>query len=303
MAASFLSPETGAVLLAALRENSPGHGAAELHLRAALDEATGHPGRLLRARLIYTALRTHGVDESAALQFACAIEYYHVASLLLDDLPAMDDASLRRGRECVHRVHGEATAILASLALINRAYALIGFALADQPFGLRVRATACLDAALGTAGIIGGQARDLRYGEGRPSAREVSAIALGKTGALFTLSVYLPGLFAQPGDEERHRLKALCVYWGLAYQAADDVQDVLSNPAVAGKTTGRDRALARPNLAAAVGLGEARRRVVRLGGLAERTLARLQALDSRWSYLGEFQDVVFASVLARESAA
>lgn len=303
MAASFLSPEIGSVLTAALRENSPGHGAVEAHLAAALNEATSHPGRLLRARLIYTALLQHGTDDMAARQFACAIEYYHVASLLLDDLPCMDDATVRRGRECVHRVHGDATAILAALALINRAYALIGFALADQPFGLRLRATACLDAALGTAGIVGGQARDLRYGEGRPSAQEVAAIALGKTGALFTLSVYLPALFAQPGETERHLLKALCVYWGIAYQAADDLQDVLSNSAVAGKSTGRDRALARPNLVAAVGVGEARRRLDRLAGLAERTLARLRALDPRWAYLGEFQDVVFATLLARQTAA
>jgi len=292
-----------ASLLEALRENSPGLSAVEPHLRAALTGATTNPGRLLRARLVYRAALAHGLDDADAAQLACAIEYYHLASLLLDDLPCTDNADTRRGLPCTHRVHGDATAILAALALINRAYTLVGFALSHLPAGLRLRAQACLDAALGTAGIIGGQARDLRFSASDRSAREVSAIAAGKTGALLSLAIYFPALLADPSDTELHHLKALCLYWGLAYQASDDLHDVLSHPAASDKTTGRDRALTRPNLALALGIPATRSRLHRLARQASSTLEKLSAFHPRWAYLGEFQHAFLAPVLARAAAA
>ena len=290
-------------LIEALRENSPGLSAVEPHLRAALTDATANPGRLLRARLVHRAALAHGLDDADACQLACAIEYYHLASLLLDDLPCMDNADTRRGRPCIHRLHGEASTILSALALINRAYTLVGFALSHLPSGLRLRAQACLDAALGTTGIIGGQARDLRFVESDRSAREVSAIAAGKTGALLSLAIYFPALLADPSDTELHHLKALCLYWGLAYQASDDLHDVLGSPATTDKTTGRDRALTRPNLALALGVPAARRRLHRLARQATSTLARLSSASPRWQYLAEFQAAFLAPVLAREAAA
>ncbi len=292
-----------ASLLEALRENSPGHSAVEPHLRAALDDATAHPGRLLRARLVHRAALAHGLSESDALALACAVEYYHLASLLLDDLPCMDNADTRRGLPCTHRVHGDATAILAALALINRAYTLAAFSLAQLPAGLRLRAHATLDAALGTAGILGGQSRDLRFAHSDRSAREVAAIAAGKTGSLLTLAIYLPALLADPSSAELHHLKALCLYWGLAYQASDDLHDVLSHPAASDKTTGRDRALTRPNLALALGVPAARRRLHRLARQATTTLKRLSSSSPRWQYLADFQTAFLTPVLAREAAA
>ncbi|MGC4074571.1 MAG: polyprenyl synthetase family protein [Nibricoccus sp.] len=290
-------------IIESLRENSPGLAALEPHLAAALTEATAHPGRLLRPRLVHRAALTHGLSDAGALQLACAIEYYHLASLLLDDLPCMDNADTRRGRPCIHRIHGESTAILSALALINRAYALVGFALSHSPAGLRLRAHACLDAALGTAGIIGGQARDLRFSESDRSAREVSIIAAGKTGALLSLAVYFPALLADPSDAELHHLKALCLYWGLAYQASDDLHDVLAGTATTDKTTGRDRMLTRPNLALALGVPAARRRIQRLAGQATSTLHRLSAINPRWEYLAGFQSAFIAPLLSRGAAA
>lgn len=297
------SVSTDALLIQALRENSPGHSAVEPHLRAALTDATANPGRLLRARLVLRSSLTHGLDETDATQLACAVEYYHLASLLLDDLPCMDNADTRRGLPCTHRVHGDATAILAALALINRAYTLAAFALSHLPAGLRLRAHAILDAALGAAGILGGQARDLRFAASDRSAREVAAIAAGKTGALLTLAIYLPALLADPSATELHHLKALCLYWGLAYQASDDLHDLLSNAATSGKTTGRDRALARPNLALALGIPAARHRLHRLARQASSTLEKLSAFHPRWSYLADFQNAFLAPILAREAAA
>ena len=291
-------------LVAALIEHAPTGPHAEPHLHAAITEAVARPGKLVRARLLLATIRAHGIDDETGLALATAVEYFHLSSLLLDDLPCMDDAVTRRGHVCAHRVHGEATAILAALAFINRAYALVGFALATQPGAIRLQAQACLDACLGSAGLVGGQARDLRFSSSDRSAREASRIALGKTGALLWLGLLFPALLAGPDREERRTLEALCIYWGLAFQALDDVQDVLATSIDAGKTTGRDRALVRPNLAVALGVPSARRRIHRLLAQAESRLDVLQQLRPAWGYLEQFQRYLseVAAPIAGETA-
>lgn len=275
-------------LCAALIENSPAAAATDARLRGTLDFAAKTPGKLIRARLVLAAAGAHGFEPGPAERLACAVEYFHIASLMLDDLPCMDDADTRRGQPCAHRVYGEASTILGALAFINRAYALAGFAFAAYPAEIRMRATACLDACLGPAGLTGGQAADLSFAESDRSARAVSSIASRKTGALFWLAVYFPALLAAPSAGELRALKALCIYWGLAYQAADDLQDVLLNAFETGKTTGRDRALNRPNLAHAIGVDAAQARVGRLLGQARRAVGRLETVSPRWGYLGGF---------------
>jgi geranylgeranyl diphosphate synthase, type II len=237
---------------------------------------------------VLAGARRHGLPGALALQLACAVEYFHASSLLLDDLPCMDDATLRRGQSCVHRVHGEATAILASLALINRAHVLVGFAYAAYPPVVRVQAALLLDDALGVSGLVGGQARDLRFGEGETGRREIGRIAAAKTGALFKLALVLPALAAEPAVQEFRLLKALALYWGQWFQACDDMKDVLATPASAGKDTRRDRALARPNLVHALGPVAARRRIARLEAQIERARQRLQQHGPQWEYLGQF---------------
>ncbi len=276
-------------LLAALLEHAPVSPRMETGLRAAIDEAVRRPGKLVRGRLAWETVTAHGLDEESGLTLATAVEYFHAASLLLDDLPCMDNAVARRGHLCVHRVHGEATAIMAALALINRAYALVGFAFATQPGAVRLQAQACVDACLGTAGLVGGQARDLRFSASARTAREVSRVAIEKTGAMFWLALLLPALLTAPTGAERRALEALCVYWGLAYQAADDLQDLLASAEETGKTGGRDRLLGRPNLAAAIGVPATRGRIDRLLGQAARTIDKLVEVREAWSYLEEFQ--------------
>lgn len=286
-----------------LRANNPAGPQTEPHLAAVLADTTGNPGRLVRPQLVYLGGVRHGLHPAEAEHLACAIEYYHAASLLLDDLPCMDNASLRRGRPCAHRVHGEASALLAALALINRANALAQRAFAAQPDAVRQRALAGLDGCLGPAGLVGGQARDLRFAESAHTAREVAAIALAKTGALLWLALCLPALPAAPGPAEWRGLKALSVYWGLAFQAADDLRDVTCATAQTGKTANRDSALRRPNLAHALGLAAARRRLARLLRLAAGALARLQGEGPRWDYLAAFHAAVFAGLMTEATRA
>lgn len=285
----FSSDEARRKITDALLEHAPTGPLAEGSLHAAVTEAVARPGKLVRARLVLATTTAHGLDEEMGLTLAVAVEYFHLASLLLDDLPCMDNAMTRRGRPCTHVVHGDATALLAALAFINRAYALVGFTLATQPGVIRIQVQACLDACLGTAGLLGGQARDLRFAASDRSAAEVSRIAIGKTGAMLWLGLLLPSILAAPVREERRALEALCVYWSLAFQALDDVQDVLATSVEAGKTTGRDRDLTRPNLAMAIGVPETFRRIARLLAQAERRLASLTAIRPAWGYLEEFQ--------------
>lgn len=251
-------------LVSALIENAPLHAKGEAHLRAA-------------------------VAEAAALGLACAVEYFHTASLLLDDLPCMDDATLRRGRPCAHRVHGEATAILAALAFINRAHALCGAAFAGSTRDVRLAALACVDACLGPAGLLDGQAHDLRFAESAGGARTVGRIAALKTAGLFQLTLLLPALAGPTTAAEWAALRRVSLYWGLAYQAADDLADVLSAEANAGKTTGRDRIRRRPNLALELGVSPARGRIARLVAQGAGAVARLTTGSARWNFLAEAQ--------------
>lgn len=283
-------------LLEALRDFAPLTAHMEPHLEAAITQATGETGKLVRARLTAATARAGGLDETEALQLACGVEYFHTASLLLDDLPCMDNADTRRGRPCAHREHGDATAILAALALINRAYTLVGFAFAGREAPVRLQALACVDACLGPSGLVGGQAADLRYAEGPGGARTTGRIAAAKTGSLFWLSVYLPALAGSPSETERRDLKELCIYWGLAFQAMDDLGDLMRSSAEAGKSTGRDSALTRPNLALAIGAPAARARVARLARLAGAASARVARRGERWGFLRKFHEDHFEFV-------
>lgn len=292
-------PAWASRLQRALLENCPIVPRMEPHLRAVIEETAGNPGRMIRARLALVAGEVHGLGAAAAEQLACAVEFYHAASLLLDDLPCMDDAALRRGRPCAHVVHGEATAILAALAFVNRANALLGSAFAAQPAIVRLQALAGVDGCLGPAGLVGGQARDLRFADSACTTREIGVVAQGKTGALLWLSVCLPALPAAPAAAEWRELKALCVYWGLAYQVTDDLSDVIESTGESGKTSNRDDSLRRPNLALALGVEAAQRRLAQLLRQAGRTLVRLEAHHERWRYLGEFHRTVLAAAAGK----
>ncbi|PTY08652.1 hypothetical protein DB347_03490 [Opitutaceae bacterium EW11] len=295
------SPES-VRLRKALREHAPISPRTEPALRAAIEYVLSAPGSLSRAQLVMAAGRAHGLPASEVEQLACAVEYYHVASLIMDDLPCMDDADTRRGQPSLHRAHGQATALLTSLALVNRAYSLVAFTFAPHPVIARMQAQSVLDGCLGTTGILDGQARDLNFAASPRAITEASRVALGKTVSLFSLAVFLPALLVDPDPRERAQLKALCVYWGLAYQALDDLRDVLSHPTEIGKPTQRDRELARPNLACLSGVAFAQRRLRRLLGQAERAAGRLAGWNPRWSYLQAFQQAVFDGA-AREALA
>jgi geranylgeranyl pyrophosphate synthase len=216
---------------------------------------------------------------------ACGIEYLHTASLVFDDLPAMDDARMRRGAACTHVVHGEAVATLAALALVNRGYAMIWQGISDANPQRRALAGEWVDGRLGIGGVIGGQAYDLGGWRGDQSAAEVSEVAARKTGDLLRLTLVLPAIVGRGTPREIQVLDRLALLRGLAYQAADDLKDVIASELESGKTAGRDEALGRPNLVLAEGLPSAWRRFRRLSDTGDRVQAALPGPAERWLML------------------
>jgi geranylgeranyl pyrophosphate synthase len=283
----------------ALIAHAPTTAGAADALRGAIEDAVSRPGHLTRAALVVEAATAHHMPRNRAEQLACAVEYWHLASLVLDDLPCMDDAKERRGRPCTHQRFGEATAILTSLALINRAYTLVQSVFATKPLTIRRQAIALVDRVLGPFGLVGGQAHDLAFALGEKKPRETGRIAWQKTGTLLWLCVALPSLWSKSSARTRRALRRLSVYWGLAYQGIDDLRDVLSSSIAAGKTSQRDATLNRPNLALALGVPAAHQRVQRLLALAARSIDDLTQRDPRYRYLSRWHVQVF---VARELA-
>ncbi len=274
-------------LQAALERNVSLSGTTEHALARVIRDAVSHPGSLFRARLTLETSAALGLAAGQAESLACIVEYYHLASLLLDDLPCMDDASERRGRICPHLIHGEAPVILGSIALITRAYALLGGLLASAPVATQREAVAMVEERLGTTGILNGQAVDLATAD-RKGRRSAPWVAMRKTVPLIALAFGLPALLAGSDRTEGMRLRRLAVYWGLAYQAMDDFKDVWGAPEETGKTAQRDASLDRPNASVEMGALRARRYLFRLLRLAEETVSLLVAERAALAFLKPF---------------
>jgi geranylgeranyl diphosphate synthase type II len=262
------------------------HGT-ERHLAGALRDTLQHPGSMVRAELAFRIACAFGLADHRAEHLAIAIEYFHTASLLFDDLPAMDDARLRRGMPCVHQVYGESAAMLAALGLINRAYALVWKSVAGLVPDVQADALGYLERYLGITGLLNGQSQDLHYGHLAHSVRDPQMVAIGKTVSLIRLSLVLPAIVAQARSEEFRLLDRLAKFWGLSYQTLDDLKDVLHSEEAHGKTGARDAHLDRPNLALSIGIEESFERIDRLMSLGNRVIARLTRRRERLGFLRE----------------
>ncbi len=239
---------------------------AETALHALVDSWTDAPSRLveavayslfaggkrLRPALALGACELICGDDSAALPAACALEMVHTYSLIHDDLPAMDDDDLRRGRPTSHRMFGEATAILAGDALLTMAFEAA--AATGNPAVVTELARAA-----GIAGMVGGQQMDMEA-EGRDvTLAELRGIHACKTGALIRCAVRCGAL---AGNAASAQLEALSLYGehlGLAFQIADDLLDVTGDAAKLGKKTGADAAHVKATYPALLGVDEAQR--------------------------------------------
>jgi geranylgeranyl pyrophosphate synthase len=251
----------------------PGTG----RLRDAMRYSVLGAGKRLRPTLVYLTGESLGAPPERLDAPAAAVELIHVYSLVHDDLPAMDDDDLRRGRPTCHRAYDEATAILVGDALQALAFAV----LANEPMAgttpqVRLEMIRLLARAAGTGGMAGGQALDLAAVGRELSMAAVENMHRRKTGALIECSVLLGALAAGVrAGEELTALRQFGAEVGLAFQIQDDILDVEGDPRRLGKSTGADAALAKPTYPSTVGLDTARARARELRNAAVTALAPL----------------------------
>jgi len=258
---------------AALARVLPSEQQPPLELHRAMRYAVLGGGKRLRPLLAYAAGHALGVDGPELDAPACAVELIHAYSLVHDDLPAMDDDALRRGRPTCHVVYGEAMAILAGDALQALAFEI----LAHDPHTDATRALdmlRVLGRACGAEGMAGGQALDLAAVGRKLTLAELEHMHACKTGALIRTAVRLGALTAGADANALDALDRYAGAVGLAFQVRDDILDVEGESAVIGKTAGKDAAADKPTFPSIIGLEASRARLAELIATALQAIAR-----------------------------
>ena len=222
-------------------------------------------GKRIRPTLVYAAAQAlghkgHGTDLD---HVACALEMIHTYSLVHDDLPAMDDDDLRRGRPSCHKAFNEATAILAGDALQAWAFEL----LADAPgfnAAQRVALIKSLAKAAGLQGMVGGQAMDIAATNSNVNLQQLQSMHAFKTGAIIRAALAMGGIAANASAEQLSALDTYGTHIGLAFQVVDDILDVEGNAETLGKTQGKDSKANKPTYVSLMGLDGAKKESQRL---------------------------------------
>ena len=252
-------------------------------------------GKRLRPVLVLTAGEAVGGKTADLMPTACALEMIHTYSLIHDDLPAMDDDDLRRGRPTCHKAFGEAVAILAGDALLTQAFIVLA---ANAPAGDVARQMRVIQEVAGAAGtveaLIGGQVADIENEKKSVDAATLDYIHRSKTGALLRTSVVVGGIIAGADANQLAILKKYGQQIGLAFQVADDILDVTSTSEAMGKTPGKDQAAQKATYPAVHGLEASKKRARELVDEAVETAKLLGPSAYRLQQISRF-------VIARQS--
>lgn len=232
-------------------------------------------GKRIRPIVSIAAAETCGAAIEPLLVHLCALELIHTYSLVHDDLPALDNDDLRRGRKTTHVVYGEAMAILVGDALLTEAFSWLARPLVPIEPARQLRAIAEVSAAIDSTGMIGGQVADIVAERSHEASddhdallRELDFIHRNKTGKLFTASLLLGGLLGGASEQHLDALRNYGNALGLAFQIVDDLLDVEESSATLGKTAGKDVAQGKLTFPALLGIEQARAEVRRLLGVA-----------------------------------
>ena len=256
----------------------PGETQRPARLVAAMRHALLAGGKRFRPFLVVQCaglFRPDCVAEDGLWRVAGAVECLHTYSLIHDDLPAMDDDDLRRGRATVHRAFDEATAILAGDALLTLAFDMLADSHCNPDPAVRADLVATLARACGIGGMAGGQMLDLAAENANPDADEVRTIQVMKTGALFAAACEMGALWAGADDGDRAALASYGRMLGLTFQIADDLIDIQASPETAGKATGKDAGRNKATFVSVLGVDQAR-------GLLARGVADSEACLDRF---------------------
>jgi len=252
------------------------------------------PGKRLRPMLVLMAAESCGGTIERAMPAACAVEMVHAYSLIHDDLPAMDDDDLRRGRPSCHKAFGEAVAILAGDALLTRAFEVLATEI--RPAEVAAACCAALAEAAGPRGMVGGQADDIAvaaapHKAGLSSLADLESIHRRKTGAMIGVSLRLGALISDANAGQLSALEAYGRRLGLAFQITDDLLDVQSDEQTVGKRVGKDADCGKLTFPGLLGLDRSRDRAVQLIDEACEALvpfaARAEGLESLARYVLE----------------
>jgi farnesyl diphosphate synthase len=237
-------------------------------------------GKRLRPFLVVETAALFGVGAAQALFTGAALEFVHCYSLVHDDLPAMDDDDLRRGRPTVHIAFDQATAILAGDALLTLAFDVLVRPETHHDAAVRVELVTALARASGIGGMVGGQMLDLaaegRFGDGRPqhlTEADIRRLQIMKTGALLRFACAAGAILGAADAKARAALKHYSHALGEAFQIADDLLDVEGDPALVGKATGKDADAGKATFVGALGVAGARKRLDALVAEAADALA------------------------------
>ncbi|MGM0688840.1 MAG: polyprenyl synthetase family protein [Bacillota bacterium] len=245
-------------------------------------------GKRLRPILVLAAADTLGSEDSSIIEVACALEYIHTYSLIHDDLPAMDNSDLRRGKPSCHRVFGEALAILAGDALLTLAFELV--ANYGRKYGREGKALeiiTILAEAAGVTGMIGGQVLDLKAEGTEPTLEEIESIAEMKTGALLKAAVLCGAIAADATSKQLNSLNIYASNIGPAFQIIDDLLDYEGTTEELGKPAGVDQTRFKATYPALLGQAEARQRADLLYTEALKALDNLDCNSELLSGLAE----------------
>jgi geranylgeranyl diphosphate synthase, type II len=231
----------------------------------ALKYSLGAGGKRLRPILTIAVAETIGAEDDSVIDLSCALEYLHTYSLIHDDLPAMDNSDLRRGRPTCHRVYGEAVAILTGDALLTMAFEIVAkYGMQEGREKKAIQIIAELASASGVSGMIGGQVLDLEAEGARLSLPEIERIAVMKTGALIKAAIVCGAIAADATLEQNKVLYTYANKIGPAFQIVDDLLDYESTTEELGKPTGSDQVRFKATFPAILGLEEARKKAENL---------------------------------------
>ena len=265
-------------------------------LGCAIAEAVLSPGKRLRPLMTAIVTEDLGGARRAGIDAGCAVEMVHAASLILDDLPSMDNAELRRGRPTTHRAHGEDVAILAAIGALSGAYGVLA-GIEDLDPAARSASVALLAEAVGPNGLVAGQYHDLRGGRRNRHMAEIAQANGLKTGALFVAAVAIGAAVAGASERTRTELVAFADELGHAFQLLDDLLDARASSDTLGKDVGKDAG--KSTIVALIGVAPTERHIERH---LENAHMRLHTVFGPSSRMAAIVDRVFAPHLpARQS--
>ncbi len=240
------------------------HDDPESRLIEAMRYASLGGGKRVRPFLVLETAGLFGVDQQRALRVAAAVEMIHCYSLVHDDLPAMDDDDLRRGKATCHMAYDEATAILAGDALLTRAFEVLADANTHDDARVRSDLVLALAEACGSHGMVGGQMLDILAENTTLTMPEITRLQQMKTGRLISVACEMGAIMGYAGLQARRALRAYSHDLGLAFQIADDLLDREGTAAAVGKATGKDATAGKETFVSLMGVDQARDHAQRL---------------------------------------